>query len=281
MEKRLSRCGEIAYEKDRDRFLTVMTAPEAVRDNLFSLLAFNHEIAKTRDSVSEIMLGQIRLQWWREAIAECYGKEEVRRHEVVQPLSQTIRQHDLSEEIFLRLIDERERDIAEQEFGNIEDLAGYAANTGGLLTELMVEVLGATSETDRQIALDLGTAWALVGIVRSLPFSLRQKRIMIPSELIRRHQINRQDLLELRNPESLKPALCDICDLARGLIVKARTKTNQSDKNALPAFHIAGFADSYLRQLEKAGYDTFSPSLARPATFRNLGLISRHLLRKF
>ena len=65
---------------DRDRFQTALFAPAERREALFALYAFNYEIARVREAVREPMLGQIRLQWWREAIAAAYAGEPPRRH---------------------------------------------------------------------------------------------------------------------------------------------------------------------------------------------------------
>ena len=53
---------------DRDRFLCSIFAPKGIREGLFTVLAFNVEIAKTREMVRENLLGEIRLQWWRDTI---------------------------------------------------------------------------------------------------------------------------------------------------------------------------------------------------------------------
>ena len=65
---------------DNDRFLTALFAAAAEREALFALYAFNIEIAKTRETVSEPLIGQMRLQWWRDAIDEIFGDGPVRRH---------------------------------------------------------------------------------------------------------------------------------------------------------------------------------------------------------
>ena len=277
---KLSACAQIARDKDYDRFLTGLTAAVDKQEFLFSLIAFNHEIAKTRDFVSEIMLGQIRLQWWREAVAECYDGKP-RHHEVVGPLYEAINKNNLSRNLLEEMIDAREQDLAEEEPASLDDLIIYARNTGGLLNELSAEALGVQDPETKKAARQIGTAWALVGIVRALPFTLRQKRIMIPKDLSEKYGIDRSDLLELRNPESLKGAVEEICQQAAGLIRQVRQHAREIDRNALPALHLAGFADSYLSQLRKAGYDTWSPTLARPASLRNLRLIVRHLFRRF
>ena len=64
----LSPLARLVRRHDRDRFLTALFAPAERREDLLALYAFNYEIAKTREVVSEPVLGQIRLQWWRETI---------------------------------------------------------------------------------------------------------------------------------------------------------------------------------------------------------------------
>src|SRR6202045_4412867 len=69
---RLSPVAALVRRHDRDRFQTVLFAPAARREALFALYAFNYEIARVRESVTEPMLGRLRLEWWREIIAAAY-----------------------------------------------------------------------------------------------------------------------------------------------------------------------------------------------------------------
>ncbi|MGB4101623.1 MAG: squalene/phytoene synthase family protein [Alphaproteobacteria bacterium] len=52
--------------KDYDRYILCMFGAAEHRDNLAALFLFNAELALVRDQVSEPLLGQIRLQWWRD-----------------------------------------------------------------------------------------------------------------------------------------------------------------------------------------------------------------------
>src|SRR5690348_13728410 len=92
---------------DRDRYLAALFVPADRRAAVIALYAFNHEIAKTREVVSEPLLGRIRLQWWREAIEEAYGGGGVRAHEVMTPLAAAIREHRLTREHLDAMIDAR------------------------------------------------------------------------------------------------------------------------------------------------------------------------------
>src|SRR5215469_18549162 len=97
---RLSPVAALVQRHDRDRFQTVLFAPAARREALFALYAFNYEIARVRERVTEPTLGRIRLEWWRESIAAAYEGGSVRHHFAVAPLTAAIREHALSREHF-------------------------------------------------------------------------------------------------------------------------------------------------------------------------------------
>ena len=82
-------CWNEVRRGDADRFLSALFAPAAQRANLMALYAFNLEVARTREMVHEPMLGEIRLQWWQEAIAEIYAGRS-RQHPVCLALADAI-----------------------------------------------------------------------------------------------------------------------------------------------------------------------------------------------
>src|SRR5260221_11842658 len=89
----LSYCGQQVRRYDHDRFLTALFAPADRRDDLLALYAFNLEIAKIRETVTEPMLGRIRLQWWRETI-ESFAGHIVRKQAVAEPLADAVSDRD-------------------------------------------------------------------------------------------------------------------------------------------------------------------------------------------
>src|SRR5262245_24843071 len=82
-------CAEQARAGDRERFLPTLFASEPARSDLWAALAFNLEIARTRETVSEPTLGEIRLQWWQESIDATY-EGTPRAHPVVRALASAI-----------------------------------------------------------------------------------------------------------------------------------------------------------------------------------------------
>src|ERR1043166_4968177 len=91
-----SSLADLVRRHDRDRFQTALFAPAARREALLALYAFNNEMARVRETVSEPMLGQIRLQWWREVVSAAFSGEAPRHHLVAEPLTAAIREFGLS-----------------------------------------------------------------------------------------------------------------------------------------------------------------------------------------
>src|SRR5438105_12411155 len=109
-----SSLAALVRRHDRDRYQTALFAPAGRREALLALYAFNYEIARVRETVTQPMLGQIRLQWWREVLDAAYAGAPPRQHPVVLPLSAAIRELALSRGYFDRLIGSRERDLADE-----------------------------------------------------------------------------------------------------------------------------------------------------------------------
>ena len=283
MEEGLSYCADAVRQHDPDRFLTVLFAPPARREALFALYAFNVEVAKIREVVSEPMLGEIRLQWWREAIEGAYAGTP-RRHAVVEPLCKAIQAENLTRKHFDRLIEARALDLGEEPPDTMERLTAYAEGTSGTLIWLAHEVLGggdATRGVGRDIGRDVGIAWALTGLLRALPYHLRAKRVYLPVDMIERHGVAMRDLMELRGSDAIRRAVADIAAEARKRLQSARRLRATVPRRALPALLVARLADIYLRKLGAVGYDPFDSRLAVPAPFKGLRLWGGSLLGRF
>ncbi|OYQ32959.1 phytoene synthase [Niveispirillum lacus] len=267
----LSACAEAVRKHDNDRFLTALFAPSSVREDLFALYAFNHEVAKTREVVTEPTLGQIRLQWWRESIEGAF-EGQPRRHEVVEPLANAITRHGLDRTQFDLLIDGREADLDDEAPADMECLINYAQVTGAPPVRLACQILGARDPASMEAARLVGTAWALTGILRATPFLARGHRSRLPLTLMTEHRVTEPALFDGKPEPGLARVAEAVADMARSLLQQARTLRAQVPKQALPALLPAILADHYLNRMEKAGYDLLSPVLLRPTVGRPLAV---------
>ena len=125
-------CLHLVRRDDHDRYLTVLHARAEDRPALLALYAFNIEIAKTRELVSEAALGEIRLQWWRETIDGIFDGNP-RQHGVALALSALVGRGPVRKQSFLDLIDTRSDDLYDEQPETLDDLEKYAERTAGVL----------------------------------------------------------------------------------------------------------------------------------------------------
>ena len=251
--------------QDHDRYLTCLFSPAGPRAALFALYAFNLEVAKTAEVVSERMLGQIRLQWWRDAIAGIY-EGQPRAHEVVDALAAAIARHDLSRVHFERLIDAREADLAPEGPADLKVLEDYARETSARLLWLVLEALEAEAGEGgpaHRAAEAVGIAWALTGLLRAVPFHASQKRLMLPADLARDCGLKTGDLFELRTMPELRELSRNLAAHAETYLSRAREHRRAIPKRALPALRLATLAQGHLATLRRAGYDPFDARVQR------------------
>jgi NADH dehydrogenase [ubiquinone] 1 alpha subcomplex assembly factor 6 len=276
-----SSLADLVRRHDRDRFQTALFAPEPNRQALFALYGFNYEIARVREIVREPMLGQIRLQWWREVIATAFDGEAPRRHEIVLPLSAAIRDFSLSRECFDRLIDTRERDLDPEPPSTLAVLEAYAEGTSAALVVLALEVLGVRNAAALKAGGEVGTGYALAGLIRAMPFHTAGQRCYIPTEIEAEVGLNREDYDAGRATPALRAAVGEIAAAALRHLRAARADRGAIPRTAIPALLPAIIATRFLRRLERVGYDPFDRRLAVPDTLQSWRLAAAALFGRY
>ena len=153
----LSDLAETLRRGDPDRFDAALAAPPAARPVLIPLYAFNLEVARAPWVASEPLIAEMRLQWWRDALAEIAEGRPVRGHEVATPLAAAIAPEDARR--LDALVAARRRDVESPPFADDADLAAYLDATAGHLLWTGARVLGsATEDAVRAVAAASGLA---------------------------------------------------------------------------------------------------------------------------
>lgn len=262
-------CSAQARAAEYGRWLCSLFAPEPARRDLWALLAFNAEIARTREVVREAMLGQIRLQWWREAITEAYDGK-VRAHQVMAPLADAIARHRPPQQHFETLLDGRLRDLDDQPFDSLASLEAYAAATSGTLSLLMLDMLGVDDAGTREAAVAIGTAWSLVGLVRATPHLASHRRLMLPGDLM--GDINPEPVFAGRPDQRLADVVCAVIDRAAALVAEARFRRGKAPSQALPMLVQARLLDRQIARIRRAGFKVFDQPAETPSPLVPIGL---------
>ncbi len=277
----LSPLAALVRRHDRDRYQTALFAPADRREALFALYAFNYEIARVREAVTQPMLGQIRLQWWREAIAAAYAGAQPRQHVVGEPLAAVIRDFAPTRRHVERMIDTRERDLADEPPATLAALEDYAEGTSATLLYLVLDVLGEGHPAAHAAAREVGILYALAGLLRAMPFHARAGRCYIPAEVARRTGLDPADYAGLRASPALRRAVAAIADAAAAHLAAARQRRRELPRAALPALLPAVIAERALVRLRRVGWDPFDPRLAVPDPLQTWHLLLARLSGRF
>jgi phytoene synthase len=169
--------AELVRRHDPDRYFVTLFAPEAHRRTLFTLYAFNHELARAREVAREPGLALIRLQWWREVV-----EGQAKAHEVATPLHAALAEGRLHAPDLLEMIAARELDAET----DIETLAGWRdwlMQGPGALSVAAGRVLGAPAACHARLR-RLGAGYGASGVLRNAPFAARQERCLLPTDLL-------------------------------------------------------------------------------------------------
>jgi NADH dehydrogenase [ubiquinone] 1 alpha subcomplex assembly factor 6 len=234
-----------------------------------------------RERVSTPVLGQIRLQWWREAVAAAFAEGPVRRHEVAEPLVAAIREHGLDRTAFERLIDAREADFDDAPPQSLAALEAYAEGSSAPLVQLALEVLGVRDMAAVEAGRRVGIGYALAGLVRAMPFRARAGRPLIPADLALEKGLDPRDWQALRTTPALKAATAAIARRAARHLAAARAARAFVPRRALPALLPAIVAERALRRLARADHDPFDPRLLMPDPVQIWRLAMAALARRY
>jgi phytoene synthase len=244
-------------ERDADRYLSDLFAPDDSRRHLFALHAFNAEVARIRDVISDPMPGEIRLQWWRDAIASGDGGG----HPVATALNATIREASLPSNGFDSLLSARTFDLYDDPMPSLNDLEGYAGETSSILIQLAALIL---SKEEAPAAADVaghgGVAYALSGLMRALPAHAARGQMYMPADLMSAFGVEAADVFAGRNTPALAAMLRELRDIARRHLAPALAGMKEIDRRLSPAFLPILLVEPRLKLMDAKDFDPFRNS---------------------
>lgn len=161
-------CAALVERGDPERFAALMAAPVAARGVLAVLYAYNLEIARAPWVTKEPMIAEMRLQWWRDIVAEAAAGKPARAHEVAGPLSALLAENRVDAAVLDRMAEARRWDIYTDAFADEAALDAYLEDTAAGLTWASAQALGAGPGTEAAVRAH-GWAMGLANFLRAVP----------------------------------------------------------------------------------------------------------------
>jgi 15-cis-phytoene synthase len=251
-------CAKLVKKHDADRATAILFAPAERRAALYALQAFSLEIAGVRGQIKEALPGEIRLQWWREALG---GEriDEAKAHPVALAILDTITANKLPLRAFLDLIDARVFDLYDDPLTDWNALEGYCGETSSVLYRLAAIILVKGEEPGAADAAGhAGVAYAITGLLRAFPWHARRGQVYLPGSLMDAVGVSRADIVAGQDSEALRAALSEMRKKAREHLGKWRALRTTIRREIAPAFLPLASTEPYLNGMDRGNYDPFS-----------------------
>ncbi len=249
--------AEMVRQADRDRYLAALYAPAEKRAPLLALFAFNIEIARIRDLTHEPMAGELRLQWWRDAVT---GGESTQTagHPVADALNGVIDAYALPRTAFANMIEARRFDLYNDPMPARNDLEGYCGETAGSLIQLSSLVLDAATAANHGAAAGhAGCAHAIAGLLSMLPVHCGRGQCFIPADILAAAGATSEDLAGGGPGEAGIRAVTAMIALGREHLAAFERHAHALPASLRPAFLPAAPLRAWYRAHERAGAGIF------------------------
>jgi phytoene synthase len=254
-------CGAALRESDRDRWLACLFAPDAARSHLFALYAFNAEVSRIRDHVSQPILGEMRLQWWLDALNGGPGGEirgDLHAHPIADALLATVENCALPRKILSDLLEARRFDLYDDPAPDVQFLESYCGETCSSLFRLAGLILGGAGGNDSaEAAGHSGCAYAITGLLRAFPWHVANQQCYVPRDVLARHGLEPRNLFAREDSLALRAALAEMRALARDHLAGARKAVALLPEAERLAYRVLSLPELYLREMERKDYDPY------------------------
>ena len=240
---------------DRDTWLAMLFAPVGKRKHLYALHAFLLEIVNVRERVTEPMAGELRLQWWRDAI-EGEARGDVGAHPVAAALLDTIRACRLPRDLLIDLIEAHRFDLYDDPMSTLHDWESYSEQTAAAPIRLASIILTGKGEPGGIAA--ASHAGAALSVRRQvLGLSTDRTPVFFPADLLKRHGVMPADIEAGVLTPKIAAALADMRGIARLHLDALRRHLPSVEPATLPAYLTTSLVDPTLALAARAGADPF------------------------
>ncbi|XP_009322722.1 PREDICTED: NADH dehydrogenase (ubiquinone) complex I, assembly factor 6 [Pygoscelis adeliae] len=252
-------------KRDYEGFLCSLLLPVESRTSAFALRAFNVELAQIKDSITQKTTGLMRMQFWREAVEDIYC-DNPPHQPVAAELWRAVKRHNLTKMWFMKIIDEREKNLDDRAYRNIQELETYAENTQSALLYLTLEMLGVRDIHADHAASHIGKAQGIVTCLRATPYHSTRQKVFLPMDICMLHGVSQEDFIRGKQEKNVRDVIYDIASQAHIHLEHARSFSKKVPVKAYPAFFCTVALDDYLCNMRKVDFNIFHPSLQKKSS---------------
>jgi 15-cis-phytoene synthase len=242
----------MARDGEPERYLAATLSPAPTRSALIALAAFSADLRRIPHVVKEPMMGEVRLQWWRDCISSVEAGEPT-GHPIADALATAVRAHSLPVLSLIAMTEARAFDLYDDPMPDETTFASYLSKTEAIPFALAQQVLGGS---DTPLLSDLAArSFGHVRLFATLPAMIAKGRMPLPVVLLDRYNIDPEALLAGR----METGMWDLLQQSCREITTAQTAARRALRTAKPADRLAllplATVPSYVTAILRPGRD--------------------------
>jgi 15-cis-phytoene synthase len=265
-------CADLVRAHDFTRYASTLFMPAEQRRALLAIYAFNVEISRVREQVSQPLPGEVRLQWWTDMLADA-GHGGVEGNPVAAELKLAIRDWRLPVERLSRLIDEHQFDLYNDPMPTMAALEGYVTDTSSALFALSAEIAGPLSGEIEHLARHAGLAQGIALVLAALPIDASRRQLFVPLQLLQGHGSSMEEVFAGKWTPNLRAALDQLIGEVREHLKTALALLQNAPPEVRPVFLPLALVTRDLERMSRADNDPFRPPVR--SRFRTLWTLWR------
>ena len=265
-------CAELVRTHDFVRYASTLFMPGPQRRALLAIYAFNTEISRVREQVSQPLPGEMRLQWWTDMLAGA-GHGGIEGNPVAAELLLVIRDYRLPVDPLSRLIDEHQFDLYNDPMPSMAALEGYINDTSSALLSLAGRVVARPSETIDHLARHAGFAQGMVQVIAALPWDAARRQLFVPLQLLQQHGSGMEEVFLGKQTPQARAAIDQLIGEAQGHLKTAFELLAEVPPEVRPVFLPLALVRRDLKRMSRADSDPFAPRT--PSRLRTLWTLWR------
>ena len=265
-------CADLVRTHDFARYAATLFVPTEQRRALLALYAFNAEISRVREHVTQPLPGEVRMQWWTDMLAGA-GHGGVEGNPVAAELLLTIRNFRLPVEPLTRLIQEHQFDLYNDPMPSMAALEGYINDTAAALFMLAAAIAARPSAGIEHLARHAGLAQGLTQVVANLPLDASRRQLFVPQQVLQRHDSGIEEVFAGKQTPTVRAALDQLIGEAQRHLKTAFALLAEVQPEARPIFLPLALVRRDLVRMSRADTDPFAPRVT--SRFSNLWTLWR------
>ncbi|UGY02945.1 phytoene/squalene synthase family protein [Bradyrhizobium quebecense] len=250
-------CADLVRTHDFVRYASTLFMPGPERRALLAIYAFNIEVSRVHEQVSQPLPGEIRLQWWTDMLAG-----GVEGNPVAAELLYAIRNHRLPVSPFSLLVEEHQFDLYNDPMPSLAALEGYLDATASALFAQATRVVARPSEAIDHLARHAGLVQGMAQVIAALGRDASRQQLFLPLQLLQQHGSSKEEVFAGKPTPNIRAAIDQLADEAQGHLKTAFGLLADVPSGVRPIFLPLAHLRRELNRVRRADYDPFLPKPA-------------------